>query len=265
MGLVSSTINPGNFMIFHPPDIKSNTFIHNKTIISNGIEIPLYHHEYFKSKKNAKCVIYSHGNSSDLQHLKSCIIQYMRMKIDMIFYDYQGYGYSSRNGNVYPGEYVCVQNLNDIVKYALDKGYQEKNITLWGRSLGTGVTMKYIQNNPDFKGKAIMMCPFTSILDVSGKMAKQYLSIINIFNSEEIVKTSTVPIFFIHSHEDNLVPISHSQIMYKDHAAIMTKYGKNIKKPLWVKRGCHNTFDEVYGLDKMLDQIKHFCADDKYI
>ena len=260
MGLSQSTLNPANCLIFYPesnPDIDG--YIHNTILPSNGHKIPLYYHIHNRSIKPSKrkCLVYSHGNSNTLESMRFTIHEFIALGIDLVFYDYQGYGYSNIEGNVYPCESACIQNLKDVVNFLRKRGYDDKNITLYGRSLGTGVVVEYLSQN-DFHGKAILVCPFTRISEAAGNLAEKYLTMLDVFKSIEYIDKAQIPIFFIHAKEDHIVPFSHGPRLYKKYKESCKKNNIKIPPPLWVSKGDHNTFEYQYGFKKFMGRIDQF-------
>ena len=262
MGLASSTLNPANSLIFFPESNRNiDGYIHNRILSSNGNKIPLYYHVHDKSviSSKRKCLIYSHGNASTLESLKFTIREFMKLEIDLVFYDYQGYGYSNINGNVYPCENACVQNLKDIAQYLKKLGYLDKNMILYGRSLGSGVSIKYISEN-SFNGKAIVVCPFTSICEVGGKFAEKYLSTFDVFRSIDHIEKVKIPVFFIHTREDRIVPFDHGQRLFQKYKNNCHRYNITVVPPLWVDKGDHNTFEYQYGFNNFIEHLKNFIS-----
>jgi pimeloyl-ACP methyl ester carboxylesterase len=109
-----------------------------------------------KKDERLPCIIYAHGNSSDLGSSLAFISKMVvHFKAEYIAFDYTGYG-ASRITHV--GEEIITSDLEMVLAWAnrpLD------NVILWGFSLGT---CPVLANAVKHRVKAIVLqCPIGSL------------------------------------------------------------------------------------------------------
>jgi abhydrolase domain-containing protein 17 len=255
MGLSQSSYNPISSLVFQPPirsDKEFKNSNHTTTIKSNNFSIPLIH----KKSNSSSCMIYSHGNATDLYDLEDMLTYlHNNLNIDVIGYDYVGYGFTQKFLNSYPSEYSCTQNLADIVKYANNHDYD--NIILMGSSLGTGVTLNYVKHNNGFHGKVILESPFTSICSVVSPYLYNFS--VDMFGNYDNIDHIHHPMLIIHGMNDEVVPFDHGVMLFDKHKKLMRKKKKVIYPPLWIKNAGHNDIIMNFGSKKYINEL------DKYI
>ena len=110
--------------------------------------------------------------------------------------------------------------LYEDAKGALDwlkkKGIKEKNIILYGESLGSAVAIEVAQNKN--YGGVILESPFTSMVN----MGKKYYPFFPVkfllkdkFESYKKINKITIPVFIIHGKVDKIVPYTMGKKMYE--------------------------------------------------
>ena len=98
----------------------------------------------------------------------------------------------------------------------LDKGVKEKNIVIYGESLGTGVAT-HLSQNKNFGG-LILETPFTSMIDA----AKNFYPYIPVglllkdkFDNKSKIKNISIPVLIMHGEVDQIVPFFMGKKMYE--------------------------------------------------
>lgn len=250
MGLISSNLNPINNLVFLPPDRDEDyKFEYTNLIRSDNIQIPIIH---IKTGSNT-CLIYSHGNSEDLNDIfKLLNLMAKYLQIDIVGYDYTGYGYTQKY-NIYPSETSCYKNIKDVVNYIKCFGY--KDIILYGRSLGSGIVVHHA-SQCRFVGKVILEAPFKSISEVIIETELTYP--IDMFVNKHKIHQIKNPIFIIHGTHDELIDVKHGVHLFNIHKDVMEKYNKQHYKPLWVYNAGHNDIIMTLGFNKYIEHIKQF-------
>jgi fermentation-respiration switch protein FrsA (DUF1100 family) len=112
------------------------------------------------------------------------------------------------------------QGLYDDGKSAIDwlakKGVREKDIILYGESLGTGVATHLAQNK-NFAG-IILETPFTSMIDAAKKFYPYIpvnLLLKDKFENKKNIKNINSPILVMHGEADQIVPFSMGKKIYE--------------------------------------------------
>ena len=115
---------------------------------------------HFKNENPKGVILYFHGNAGDLSRWSKITEYFVEMNYDVLVMDYRTYGKSQGK--------LSEDALHNDAQYCYDyllKQYSEDKITLYGRSLGTGMASKLaIKNKPK---QLILETPYYSILDVA--------------------------------------------------------------------------------------------------
>lgn len=250
MGLVSSSINPINNIVFLPPNREKDfKFEYTQLIRSDNIKIPIIH---VKTGSDT-CLIYSHGNSEDLNDMSKLLYLMAKyLQIDIVGFDYTGYGYTKKY-NVYPSEQSCYTNIRDVVNYIKCVNY--KNIILYGRSLGSGIVVHYASHYM-FNGRIILEAPFKSIGEVVVESELTYP--IDMFINKHKIEKIKNPIFIIHGTHDETIDVKHGLYLFNIHKDEMKRNNKQHYNPLWVYKAGHNDIIMTLGFDKYIHHVKQF-------
>ncbi|GGI55710.1 alpha/beta hydrolase [Winogradskyella haliclonae] len=157
---------------------------------------------HFKAKNSKGVILYFHGNAGDLSRWGRITEYFTAMDYDVLVMDYRTYGKS-----VGPlSEAAFYKDAQYCYEYLL-KQYPEKDITLYGRSLGTGIA-SYLatKNNPK---QLILETPYYSIENV----ARSRFPIFPVrhllkykFPTFQYLPKVKCPITIIHGTEDTIVP-----------------------------------------------------------
>ena len=159
---------------------------------------------HFKAVNAKGVVLYFHGNSGDLSRWGKVAEYFVEKQHDVLIMDYRTYGKSTGKLN----ESVFYTDAQYCYDYLL-KQYAEEEITVYGRSLGTGIA-SYLtsKNNPK---QLILETPYYSILDVAQYRfpifpIKKFLKYK--FPTFEYLPNINSPITMIHGTGDAIVPYS---------------------------------------------------------
>ena len=200
-----------------------------KTVLHGGLMNKLRYPSW-----DDKIILYSHGNGGNIQILYDFLNNTHELdsvfdKCSIFIYDYRGYGYSDKT----PSEKSVYQDIENVWNYLTKtQNVKPSNIILYGCSLGTSITThfakKLIKKHKIEPMSIILESPFMSVkklLTMENKIMSPTLSKIlapmipldfnNIDNLEKICKISNIKFIFIHSREDDLLPIEHSRKMYE--------------------------------------------------
>jgi pimeloyl-ACP methyl ester carboxylesterase len=159
---------------------------------------------------SSKLLMYFHGNAEDiglsyemLDHLRSSL------KINVLAVEYPGYGiYTDPRGC--SSEKITEDSLYVFEYVMKETGLKEKDICVFGRSMGTGPATFIAANyNP---GALILMSPYTSIRNVvQAKVGFLSRLVADRFNNLEQMPNVICPTFIVHGQKDTLIPYEHAQ------------------------------------------------------
>ena len=156
-----------------------------------------------KDLNKFKTIVYFHGNAGTLENRIHKLNHFKDMDVNFLIIAWRGF--SGNKGK--PSENGLYIDGSSAVDWIIDQGVKEKDIILYGESLGTGVATELASQN-NFAG-IILESPFTSIADAA-KIYYPYLPINLLlrdkYDSKNKIKNIKTPILIMHGKMDNIVP-----------------------------------------------------------
>ncbi len=206
------------------------------------------HALWFKHKKenlSQKVILYFHGNGGCLEGWGHVAPDFTHLGYDILIVDYRTYGKSRGK--------LSQKNLFDDAKIAFDflkKHYKENDITIFGRSIGTGVaTHLASQTKPE---RLILETPYNNFNDLLAYHA--YFLPVSLLcsyplRSDEYLKNVVCPVYIFHGTMDNTIPLIFGQ-----------KLAQNIPKEnlVIIENGNHNNLATFPIYQKKLKKILTF-------
>ena len=161
------------------------------------------HAWYIPANADKGTVLICHGNAGNLGHRMSTISIWNRLGMNIMIFDYQGYGKSSGS----PGEEASYSDVEACFNWLKEQKKDKKPLIIHGRSLGGGPAC-WAAVNLQFDG-LILESTFTSISDM-GSHQFPFLPvrlICNIdFENRERVGKIKIPVLVFHGKEDEIIP-----------------------------------------------------------
>lgn len=178
-----------------------------------GDKIHAWHFHDFAGRP---LIIYCHGTFGNVSYYNLLIDLTQRLRINLLLFDYQGYGKSSGS----PSQKMIVSDAHKAYEYALEH-HPSSEIIVWGESLGgfpaIDIAMKY-----DVRG-LIVMSSFASLERIPQtpnhhwvlRLLGRSLPIIklDIPNYQSIAQVKC-PVAIVHSVEDKFINFDHAQTLY---------------------------------------------------
>ena len=165
-----------------------------------------------KDVKKHKTILYFHGNAGDLTNRVHKLNELYKLDVNILIISWRGF-----SGN--PGKPTEENLYNDArksIEWLNQAGIGNKNIILYGESLGTGVATELAQSN-SFHG-IVLESPFTSIADAA-KIYYPYLPVNLLlkdrYDSIKKIKNIKIPILIMHGKKDNIVPFFMGEKLYQ--------------------------------------------------
>ena len=213
--LVSTYLFQRN-LLYHPTE---NNYSGDRLLVpidkikiktKDDIELISWYHK--KNIKNYKTILFLHGNAGSLDNRIHKINHFKEMKINFLLVSWRGF-----NGNKgKPTEQGLYEDGRSAVRWLKSQGISEKNIILYGESLGTGIVTEIAQNK-NFGG-IILESPFTSMID-AGKDKYPYLPVKLLlkdkYESNKKIKNIKSPVLIMHGKVDTIVPFHMGEKMYR--------------------------------------------------
>ncbi|MGJ8653338.1 MAG: alpha/beta hydrolase [Opitutaceae bacterium] len=207
---------------------------------SDGERISAYH---LKSESSPKLLLYSHGNGEDIGHARPLLEAIHERGYSVFAYDYPGYGTSTGT----PSESGVFAAAEAAYRYATETlGYKPADITLYGRSLGSGPSCWLAEQYP--VGGLILDGAFSSTFRV---MTHVRILPWDYFNNIARLPKIDCPMLVLHGKQDRTVPFSH--------AVKNAQVAKGSVKTLWHDTAGHNDLIEQLGT-KYWDTVLPFIG-----
>ena len=156
-----------------------------------------------KDLKKFKTIVFFHGNAGNLLNRVHKLNELNKLDINILLTSWRSF--SGNKGK--PTEKNLYHDANRIIKWLKEQGVDNKNIVLYGESLGTGVATELASKN-NFGG-IILESPFTSMA-ATAKIYYPYLPVNFLlkdkYDSKSKIKDIKIPILIMHGKMDNIVP-----------------------------------------------------------
>lgn len=160
------------------------------------------HALYFKQENPKGCILYFHGNAGSLSSWHDVSERFIELGYDVLIHDYAEYGKSTgklSNKQLY-------READELYAY-LKQRYDESDIVIYGRSLGTGIA-SYLaaKTTPN---RLVLETPYKS-LGALGKRIYPFLPINQLLkyklNNARYLKQVDCPVLIFHGTADEVVP-----------------------------------------------------------
>jgi len=167
---------------------------------------------FIPAKNNTNLtILFSHGNGGNISHRIDKITILRNLGLNVFIYDYRGYGKSQGKPSE-EGIYLDIQAAyNYLIK---EKGLKPDDIIAYGESLGAAVNVNLASQ---VKLKALILEGIFSNAKDMSKEVYPFLPVFLIrskFDSLSKIKQITMPKLFIHSKDDEIVPIHLSKKLF---------------------------------------------------
>ncbi len=203
-------------LMYHPDE---NNYYNDKLSVNiekikvptqDGLDLLGWFHE--KDIKKYKTILYFHGNAGSLENRIHKLNHFRDMNVNFLIIAWRGF--SGNQGK--PSETGLYKDGESAIKWLLKKGVDEKNIVIYGESLGTGVAT-HLSQNKKFAG-VILETPFTSMIDAARKFYPYIpvgLLLKDKFENKNKIKNIKSPILIMHGAKDQIVPFEMGKKMFE--------------------------------------------------
>lgn len=227
------TGNPGTVNLVYE-DINLRT---SDGQIINGWFVP--------NKASKKVILYFHGNGGNISYRLDRIAFLHRLPVNIFIIDYRGFGRSQGTPSE-NGLYLDAKAAYDFL--INQKKYQPDQIIIFGRSLGGAVAADLA--GKEMASALILVSTFTSVKDLAVRTSPLWrwpiVWIRSEFNAFAKIDKIGIPIYFIHSRQDEVIPYQMSVALYNN--------ARQPKKLLLEDSGGHNDFIVTREYIKMLQE-----------
>ena len=165
-----------------------------------------------KDFKKLKTLLIFHGNAGDLSNRIYKINELNKLNLNILLISWRGF--SGNKGS--PTEKNLYQDAESAIKWLNKQKVENRNIILYGESLGSGVAIEMATKN-NFNS-IILESPFTSI-ENSAKIYYPYLPVKLLlkdrYDSISKIKMIHTPILIMHGKKDDVVPFSMGKELFE--------------------------------------------------
>ncbi|KAI4380503.1 hypothetical protein MLD38_006686 [Melastoma candidum] len=183
-------------------------------------------------------LLYSHGNAADLGQMQELFIELRaHLRVNIMSYDYSGYGASSGK----PSEFNTYYDIEAVYNCLEgEHNIKPEDLILYGQSVGSGPTLHLASRLPKLRGVVLHSAILSGIRVLYPvKMTFWF----DIFKNIDKIRNVSCPVLVIHGTSDNIVNWSHGKRLWE--------LSKEKYDPLWVKGGGH------CNLETYPEYIKH--------
>jgi len=229
-------------MIFlpHPPFYEDSEGI-IKLTTKDGYTISA---KYLKNETAGYTILYSHGNSEDIDDIRPVLEDFKAHGFSVIAYDYHGYGTSDGK----PSENNTYMDIEAVYQYIVEaKRIPSDKIIAVGFSLGNGPTT-YLAEKYDLAG-IVLQAPFVTAFRVVTHIP---ILPFDKYRNLRRVKNIHEPILIIHGTADEIIPDWHGHKLYE--------FANEPKSFLWVENAGHFDIMDTAG-NKYWDSLNEFISD----
>ncbi|CAH8361666.1 unnamed protein product [Eruca vesicaria subsp. sativa] len=181
---------------------------------------------YIKNPTASLTLLYSHGNAADLGQMFELFSELsLHLRVNLIGYDYSGYGKSSGK----PSEQNTYYDIEAVYR-CLEEQYnvKEQDVILYGQSVGSGPTLELASRLPNLRA-VVLHSAIASGLRVMYPVKRTYW--FDIYKNVDKISSVKCPVLVIHGTSDDVVNWSHGKQLFE---LCKEKY-----EPLWIKGGNH--------------------------
>jgi len=200
--------DPREKLFFFPDDcgikFEDVNFTSRDHVLLNG---------WFVKGVSDKVILFCHGNFGNISSRLDIIQDLHLLGYNFFIFDYKGFG---RSDGV-PSEKGLYADALGAYDYLIERGFSDKDIILFGRSLGGAVAIYLSGFIQGFRG-IIIDSTFQSTRalgnDIFGYNLPNFI-ISNRFESIKIIKNVKIPKLIIHSENDDLIPFHHGEKLFE--------------------------------------------------
>jgi hypothetical protein len=169
------------------------------------------HGWFIPSSKANYTLLFCHGNAGNIAHRLEKISIFHNLGLNIFIFDYRGYGESKGR----PSEKGLYLDLNCVYDYLVNqRKIPSKKIILYGESLGSAVVIDLASYKKI--GGIILEGSFSSGKDLAKEIYPFLPSFFfsDKFNSLSKINKIDAPKLFIHSKDDEIIPIKYAKKLF---------------------------------------------------
>ncbi|CAL9038558.1 unnamed protein product [Musa banksii] len=181
---------------------------------------------YLRHPRATATLLYSHGNAADIGQMFDLFVELsVHLRVNLIGYDYSGYGQSTGK----PTEYNTYADIEAVYNCLKEQyGVADEDLILYGQSVGSGPTLDLASRLQKLRA-VVLHSPILSGLRVLYPVKRTYW--FDIYKNIDKIGLVNCPILVIHGTSDEVVDCSHGKQLWE--------LSKQKYEPLWLNGGGH--------------------------
>ena len=225
--------------------------------------LQLHGWKLFSEGETEATLLFFHGNAENISTHFASVYWLVAQGYDVYLFDYRGYGQSEGEAELDP----IVDDMQLLIGHVLDDLPVNQKLIVMGQSLGASLSIYSVAHSQyrDRIAALVSVAAFSDYHEIAqDALSSSWLfwlfqwplskTISNTYSPVEAVgKVAPVPIFIMHSDEDEIIDYYHAEVLYE--AALEPKQ-------LTTLEGGHNvTFNLDSNREKLLDVLQTVAAD----
>ena len=171
------------------------------------------HGWYLPDPGSRKALLFFHGNAGNISHRGSSVEIFHRLGMNVLIFDYRGFGTSQGE----PDESGLYEDARTAWRFLTeDKGFDPKDIILFGRSLGGAVASKLASEvHP---AGLILESSFSSARDMADAIMPLISRVVFLrfnLNTLNIIDRIRCPLLVLHGPQDEVIPFRQGEKIFK--------------------------------------------------
>jgi fermentation-respiration switch protein FrsA (DUF1100 family) len=170
------------------------------------------HGWYLPREGSQRALLFMHGNGGNISHRGDSLAIFHRLGFNVFIFDYRGYGRSEGA----PGERGLYEDAATAWQHLVEqRGFDKKDIVLFGRSLGATVAAKLAAEVEP--AGLIMESSFSSARSFAQAVLPLLSRIVVMryrFDTAAYVRQVTCPVLVAHSPDDDIIPFQLGEAVY---------------------------------------------------
>ena len=171
------------------------------------------HGWYLPDPGSRKALLFFHGNAGNISHRGSSVEIFHRLGMNVLIFDYRGFGTSQGE----PDESGLYEDARAAWRFLQEeKGFDSKDIILFGRSLGGAVASKLASEvHP---AGLILESSFSSARDMADAIMPLISRVVFLrfnLNTLNIIDRIRCPLLVLHGPQDEVIPFRQGEKILK--------------------------------------------------
>ena len=171
------------------------------------------HGWYLPDPGSRKALLFFHGNAGNISHRGSSVEIFHRLGMNVLIFDYRGFGTSQGE----PDESGLYEDARAAWRFLQEeKGFDSKDIILFGRSLGGAVASKLASEVRP--AGLILESSFSSARDMADAIMPLISRVVFLrfnLNTLNIIDRIRCPLLVLHGPQDEVIPFRQGEKIFK--------------------------------------------------